>query len=390
MKKLIILLLLLGVAVWLGQEIYHRLEEERAQPMRHSTPSARAVPVEIASMRVGTMDRIRDFTGTLDANAEFVVVSALGGRVEEIGVHLSDRIDRGQVVVRLDNDVYQQELSQVQADLAVARAQQEEARSLLEIAERELDRMQTLRTRGVSSESEEDAARADQLARSAHLKVAQAQVTRAEAAVETARIRLGYSQVTARWTGGRDQRTVAERYVDEGQIVSANDPLLRIMELDPIRAVFFVTEKDYGMLLPGQRASLRTDAYPEEVFEGAIDRIAPSFQENTRKARVELRVDNPDHRLKPGMFIRVRVFLEQVTNAIIIPERSLVRRDGDTGVFMVSEDRQSVRWQPVKVGIRANGLLQVLGDIPLGDVVVIGQHLLDDGMPIRITDRETG
>ena len=159
-------------------------------------------------------------------------------------------------MARLDNAEYRQALTQAEADLAVARANLGEAESLLKIADRELSRIETLSSRGVSSESERDTARASQLARAAHLEVTRAQVTRAAAAVETARIRLGYSTVTASWSGGNNQRIVAERFFDEGQTVAANEPLLRIVELDPVMAVFYVTERDYGLLGAGQIVSL--------------------------------------------------------------------------------------------------------------------------------------
>ena len=102
---------------------------------------------------------------------------------------------------------------------------------------------------------------------------------RAEASLETANIRLGYTRITAGWSGGDDQRVVAERYVDEGETVSANTPLLRIVELDPITGVIFVTERDYARLQPGQEVLLlTTDAYPGEDFQGRIERIAPVFR----------------------------------------------------------------------------------------------------------------
>jgi multidrug resistance efflux pump len=74
------------------------------------------------------------------------------------------------------------------------------------------------------------------------------------------------------------QRVVAERYVDDGQTVAANAPLLLIVELNPIVGVVFVTEKDYAYLAPGQPVSLTTDAFSGEQFRGRIDRIAPVFK----------------------------------------------------------------------------------------------------------------
>lgn len=161
--------------------------------------------------------------------------------------------------------------------------------------------------------------------------MAQARLARAEAVLETANIQLGYTRITADWTGGDKQRVVAQRHINEGNRVSANDPLLTIVELDPITGVIFITEKDYARLNIGQSVALTTDAFPAETFTGHIARIAPVFNQAARQARVEMTIDNPAHRLKPGMFIRAAVVLDRVADAVIVPEQALTRRGDRTG-----------------------------------------------------------
>jgi RND family efflux transporter MFP subunit len=168
--------------------------------------------------------------------------------------------------------------------------------------------------------------------------------------------------------------------------VAANAPLLLIVELQPIVGVVFVTEKEYARLKPGQLVSLTTDAYPGELYQGRIDRIAPVFRKSTRQARIEMTIDNPRHRLKPGMFIRATVVLDEVADATIVPEQALTIRDDRSGVFIVSDDGRSVRWRTVNVGIREDGRVQVAGEMLVGQVVILGQQLIDDGSPIKITD----
>jgi RND family efflux transporter MFP subunit len=346
--------------------------------------SDRPVPVEVAAVEQGPIELWRSFTGTLEAAAEFVVAPKVSGRIEQLSVDLADTVSRGQLVARLDNAEYVQSQRQAEANLAVARANLGEAESLLVLAERELKRVDDLRKRSVISESQVDTARADQLAKKAHVDVTRAQLNRAEAELQAARIRLGYTEVSADWRGGDEQRVVAERFVDEGQTVAANAPLLRIVELDPVKAVFFVTEKDYASLQPGQRALLATDAYGNETFAGEITRIAPVFREATRQARVELQVANPGLRLKPGMFVRVTAVLQRVDNTLIVPEPALVKRDDRYGVFQVSDDGRAVRWQPVQLGIRQGDRVQVSAEGLDGRVVVLGQQLLDEGSSIAI------
>lgn len=386
-KIMIPAILLIGAALVLAWVIFDKFQDRPGS--RRGGNALRPVPVEVAPVRRGPIELTRTFSGELEALAEFVVSPKVNGRVERVLVNIGDTVKRGQVVAELDNDEYVQVVAQSQADLIVARANLSEARSVLEIAEREFKRTESLLKRGIASDSEYDVARQDQLAKQAKVKVAAAQVTKAKSSLETANIRLGYTQVIAGWAGGDEYRVVAERYVDEGQTVAANTPLLLIVELDPIVGVVFVTERDYARLKSGQIVSLTTDAYPGEIYTGRIDRIAPVFRKSTRQARIEMIIDNPKHRIKPGMFIRTSVALARVPEATIIPEQALTIRDDRSGVFIVTENGNSVVWREVKVGIRDGDRVQVEGDRLSGRVVTLGQQLLNDGSSITIpTEKE--
>jgi multidrug efflux pump subunit AcrA (membrane-fusion protein) len=95
---------------------------------------------------------------------------------------------------------------------------------------------------------------------------------------------------------------------------------------------------------------------------------------------------NADHRLKPGMFIRAAIVLDRVDDATVIPAQSLTRRDDQDGIFIVSDDGLTVRWQPVRIGIRADDRVQLLDNNLTGRVVTLGQQMVDDGVSIVIPD----
>ena len=384
LKIFILTVLLIGAAAGLGWVIFVQFQERAGSSK--SRKALRPVPVEVAQIQRGPIALHRTFSGELEALAEFVVGPKVSGRVKRVTVNIADTVKRGQVVAELDNDEYVQAVAQAQADLEVAGANRSEAKSGLEIANREFKRTESLLKRGIASDSEFDAAGQDRLAKQAQLKVAAAQVTKAESSLETANIRLGYTQVTAGWTGGAEHRVVAERYVNEGQTVAANAPLLLIVDLNPIVGVIFVTERDYAHLKPGQLVSLATDAYPGEQYPGRIARIAPIFRKSTRQARIEMTIDNPQHRLKPGMFISATVVLSRVPEATIVPEQALTIRDDRNGVFIVSEDGRSIAWHEVKVGIRQGDRVQVEGEGLSGQVVTLGQQLVKNGSGITIPD----
>lgn len=381
-----LLLLFLAALAGLGWMIHARLQETDAPARRGG--GERIAPVAVAPVEHGPIVLRRTFSGALEAAARFTAAPKVSGRVLRLNADVSDSVARGAVVAELDNDEYRQSVAAAEADLAVARANRTEAENALTIAARELQRVRTLRERGVASDSQLDAARAEHLAREAALAVAKAEATRAEAALETARIRLGYTRVVADWTGADAKRIVAERHADEGDTVSANAPLLTIVSMDPIIGVIFVAERDYGRLEIGQPVSLTADAYPGETFPGRIDRIAPIFRQETRQARVELAAENADGRLKPGMFIRATAELDRNPDATIVPDAALATREGDTGVFVVNEAESTVTWRPAAPGIREGDRVAVSGAGISGRVVTLGQQLVEDGARIRIPDDE--
>jgi RND family efflux transporter MFP subunit len=383
-KIFILAILLIGAAAGAGWIIFDLYQNPTGN--RKSSKASLPVPVEVVPVQRGPITQQRTFSGELEALAEFVVAPKVSGRIERVNVNIADTVKRGQVVAELDNAEYIQAVAQARADLLVARANLSEAKSALEIADREFKRTESLLKRGIASDSELDTARLDQLSKQAQLKVAGAEVTKAESSLETANIRLGYTRVAADWTGGDEERVVAERYVDAGQTVAANSPLLLIVELDPIVGVIYITERDYARLQRGQPVSLRTDAYPGKRFTGRIERIAPVFRKSTRQARIEMTVVNPQHRLKPGMFIRATVELDRVPEAVIVPEQALTKRNDIYGVFIVSRDERSVAWREVKVGVRENGRVQIDGKGLSGRVVILGQQLLRDGSAITIPE----
>jgi RND family efflux transporter MFP subunit len=346
--------------------------------------AARVPSVEVAVVERRPLDLERTFTGALEADSEFVVAAKVGGRIEQLAVDLADRVKRGQTVAILDDAEYAQAVKQAEAELAVEEANLALARNSLELGGRENQRVALLRERGIASDSEYDVAEADRMEKEAQVKVAEAQVNRATAALESARIRQEYTRVTADWSEGDAERVVAERYVDEGDTVSANVPLLLIVQLDPIVAVIFVTERDYGRLRTGLEAQFTTDAFPGEVFRGRMNRIAPVFREGSRQARVELTLANPEGRLKPGMFVRARIALDHADEAVVVPEAALTKRGDVEGVFLLDAGGESVIWRPVQTGIRSRGWVQLLGEPIAGRVVTLGQHLIDDGLPVRV------
>lgn len=372
---------------WLGWRVTDKLRATSGGPKK----ARRApTPVAAAPIEIGAIELRRSFSGTLEAPASFEVSPKVSGRVEELSVDLSDAVTRGQVVARLDSAEYVQAVEQARADGAVAEARLEAARSAREIAARELERAEALFERGLINDIDRLRAKAEHLASLAAIKVAEAELARGAAALRMAKIRLDYTKVAAAWSDDGAGRIVARRFVNAGDSVTPSTPILSLVQLAPIHGIIYVTERDYGRMRVGQAVALVTDAYPGETFQGVVRRIAPVFQRSSRQARVELELANGDLRLKPGMFIRATVVLEQLRDAAIVSDLALCNRGDQDGVFVLSADRRRVSWRPVRIGIRQGDRVQVIGEGLAGEVVTLGQQLIEDGAEVSVVEAPGG
>lgn len=350
-----------------------------------------AVAVEISHVETGPIRDLGRFSGTLIPKSRFDVAPKVSGKLKKLYVNIGDRVSQGQVVAQLDDEEYRHQVTRAEAELRVARANLDEARSALDLARRDLDRAETLHAKGILSDSELDASRARFGAREAASKVAEAQIANQEAALETARIRLSYTRIEASWQSGNTLRYVGERHVDEGGLLAANTPIISIVELQPITAVIHAPEKDYFRVRTGQDVAITSAVFPDARFAGRVVRMAPLLRETSRQARVEVDIDNEDGRLKPGMFINAEIEYARRDDARIVPFSAIVSRQDVQGIFMADLDAGKAVFRRVRIGVVEDDKAEVLEPAGLsGFVVVLGQHLLEDGMGIILPASAAG
>ncbi len=347
-----------------------------------------AVAVEIAPLEIGLIRDVGQFSGTLIPKSQFVVAPKVSGKLKKLYVDIGDRVYRGQIVAQLDDEEYLQQVAQAEADLKVARANFEEARSALELSRKELERAETLHKKGILSDAQFDSVRAQFQAQEAKFKVAEAQVANREAALETAKVRLSYTRIIATWEKGSDVRYVGERFVDEGALLSVNTPIISIIDIQPITCVIYATDKEYFRIKVGQDVSVSSTVFPKKKFHGKVVRLAPLLKETSRQARVEIDIDNENGQLKPGMFVGAEIEFEKRNNVKIVSFSSIVSRGNLQGVFVADIENKKAIFKPVKVGIIEGERAEILepSDIS-GFVVTLGQHLLQDGMGIILPEK---
>jgi RND family efflux transporter MFP subunit len=337
------------------------------------------VPVEIARMSVRPMVDVREFTGTVRASYTYVVSAKVGGRLLAINKRIGDAVRANELIGRIDDVEYKNALDEAQTQVRVSQASLEEAAAQLAHTEREFVRAQGLVEKGIASQAELDALRTQVETQKSRHELAKAQLEQRKVVLAQAQTRFEYTQVRASEAG-----FVAQRHVDGGTLMSVGSPIVTVVGLDTVFVELAVTERDYQNLAPGKTATVTTDAIPGQAFQGVVYRMAPFFQSASRTAAVEIALRNNDRILKPGMFARINIKLNEDNAARVVPSAALVERDGRYSVFVV-DDSSKVANVPVQVGINDGSFAQILspGDIG-GAVVTLGQHLLRDGAKVVV------
>jgi membrane fusion protein (multidrug efflux system) len=314
-----------------------------------AAPGAMAVPVETAAVQVGPIQRRLTAVGSLRSNESVILRPEIAGRIVEFRFQEGERVEIGQPLVLLEDSVWRTAVAQAQAALELSQANYDRAVDLLQ------------RKAGTTKARDE----------------AFSQMRVDQAVLELARARLDKSVITAPFEG-----VVGLRKVSVGDFVDVGQDMVNLEQIDPLKADFRIAEVYLGAVRSGQRIELAVDAFPGETFAGEVYAIDPLIDESGRSIVLRARLPNAEGRLRPGLFARVTLVLNERDDAIQIPEQALVPQGQDQFVFRVVEGKAALT--KVEVGIRREGMVEIVSGLgPEDQVVTAGQLKIRDGAPVQ-------
>ena len=311
------------------------------------------VPVEVITPFRGDVFAMYSGTASLETEEEALVVAKVGGEVKELLVEESDPVKAGDILARLDGDRLRLEMQRSLANLKKL--------------EQEYNRNVELHEKGLVS--------------SGAFEGIKYELDSLQAAYNLARLEYSYTEIRAPIDG-----VVSERFIKVGNTISANDPVFRVTDMEPLLGYLFVPEKEFRRLRPGQPAQVSVDAIPGKTFEASILRVSPVVDPETGTFKVTLAVTDPDKRLKPGMFGRFQVIHERRENALLIPRMAVIEDETQTSVFVVEEG--IARRRSIQTGYSRGEHVEIVEGLS-GDetVVTLGQTGLKDGSEVSVVTR---
>lgn len=365
----------LGVtlAAALGAGLYIRATRDAAaQPPARDTvaavanalstfPSDPVMGVEGAEVIEGTLVLAVTAWGEAEAGRRALLAAEVGGTVDRVAVREADPVAGGELLVALDAADQQLALDDARAQVREAEGQYRE-RLLFD------------------GDLPADVRRDREAAVRLHsgLERASIQLRRARLNLERTRIRAPF--------GG----LVASVQVVAGQRVAQGSEIMTVLDVDPTTVQVHVLESDLAHLAPGGGAEVHFSAFPDEAFAGRIEAVNPLVDQQTRSARVTVRVANPAGRILPGMYARVKLDSRRLADRILVPRRAILERDGRTMLFVHEGGR--AKWRYVTTGLSNEEYVELVDDsasdeVAAGEVVLTGGHFtLTHGARIRLVE----
>jgi multidrug efflux system membrane fusion protein len=318
------------------------------------------ITVSVAEAKSEVVPNLLTAVGDLAAVHQVNVTSDVSGRVTEILFTPGARVAAGTPLVQLFDGPDQGDLANFKAQATVAQLS--------------LDRAKQLAARQFGPQATVDQAQAayDQ---------AMAGIAKTEAIISQKLVRAPF------------EGELGVRHVEVGQYLTAGTAIVSLTDLSELYANFTVPEKDSGQLTVGQTVRLGVDAYPGRTFEGKITTIEPQVATETRNIRVQATIANPEHILKPGMFVTTTVVLPDKPPVVTVPETAVDYTLYGDSVFLITEKKEadgkttfSAVRTFVQSGNRVNGRAEILKGVKAGDrVVAVGQLKLQSGAAVTIS-----
>ncbi len=301
------------------------------------------------------ISRTIDYTATLEPFEEVHLAPASPGRISEIYVEEGDKVKKGQKLFAMD----QTQLHQAEIQLSSLKT--------------DLDRLSALLKTGDIAQQQYD-----------QLKT---QVELTESNVDF----LKKNTVIYSPFGG----TVTGKYFENGEMfggapntTAGKAAIVTLMQLNPVKAIVNISEQYYPHVTEGMPAVVTTDVYDGKVYNGKVSLVHPVVNSMTRSFEVEITVPNAGEKLKPGMFVRVSMFLGE-EEAYVVPSNVVLQQEGTNNRYVFTDRNGTARRQMVKVGKRFDEMVEISGEgLETGDMLVIqGQTKLSDGDKISVVNQ---
>ena len=334
------------------------------------SPIGKADGIRVEAVEVNREGSKRSLTGlgSVKCPKSVDLGFEIPGVISEILVREGDRVERGQVLAKLDQTV-------VDADVAVQKARMKAAQADLRFRKAELAKMQELFGKEAISDTE--------LQRSVY------EAEKAQAAIELTLKEIESADAKKRQMTLRapNDGVVAKILLKVGEVVNYSSyQVMRLISCEEADAEIELAEKAYTSISPGTNVSISVDALPGKKFFGRIYNISPEINQKNRTFTARVRIQNPNLVLRPGMFVRAEIDVSRaMAGPIWVPAAAVLPADQGSQIVFTVKDGVAVR-REVRIGKRAKNKVEIVSGLEQGEVVIVdGQKRVSDLSEVKVT-----
>lgn len=312
-----------------------------------------ALPVHVETTDVTEIDApvLLRLTGSLKGMKETDLAANAAGRVVKTNVERGAEVKQGTILAQLDTSAATLSLAEAKVAVATSKTQQD-------INKADCARYEQLKAKGAVTDLEYDQVTAKCKTAPLSLEAAQARQSIAAKNVGDGTIRAPFSGV------------VSERYVDVGEYVQASSKVVSIAQVDELRLEFSIPEANVAQVAPGADVSFRVAAFKDQLFHGTVRYVAGAVRTATRDLVAEAVVQNPEKKLRPGMFADVELHIGKQTLPSV-PLAAVFERQAKKRVYVVTDGHLIER--VLQVGPEVDGRLTAVSGLKPGEKVAVGK-----------------
>ncbi len=343
-----------------------------------------AVLVETATADKGPFAVRGDYAGEFVAQRSAEVAFEVSGRIIGLDYDIGDRLDKGEVLAKIDQTNYLQKVREARAAVEMASASVGEAEVAAENLEADLKRKRPLLDKQLIAEREIENLEAQLRQAKQKVSVAKATYDQNNARLQTARENLRNTEIRAPFDA-----KIAARHVDLGTYVGPSQPVFRLVSDEQIYLKVNVPEQDSGHVALGKPVTVRIGALGGDAIAGKVVRIAPAIDPKTRMLRVDVELAPTDKqaeaakRVRPGMYAQVQLELGSRDEAVTVAKQALLEERGGTPFVWVTDGGEAQKKQ-LLVGLRGRARVEVVEGLEGGEEVVMrGFEKLEPGIEVQ-------
>jgi len=351
-------------------------KEIEAAPQVEELP----VPISVLELKAEDLPITISVTGTLVSTTRVDVKAETIGQLVQFSKQEGDAVAAGETVARADQKNYELAVRQAETAVKVAEAGLERTRVLAVHNQAELERARNLIRSGGITDKDLRLAEVSQQDSQAQVLLAQAQLDQVLAALDVAQKKLEDTAIVSPVSG-----VIEKKYVNAGAYVEAPTMVFSVVDNSKLELESPVPSAQLGQIRSGQRVTFHVNSYPGVAFEGQVIEVGAAVDVQTRSAKVRIRVDNRNGRLKAGMFAEGEILTGVRKQTIVIPAAAVYRAEGTSAgsyVFVVEADK-AVR-RSIQIGRETDSKLEITEGLKPGDLLVAEQKVeLAEGVRVE-------